>query len=290
MSLQKPPAIVTLISKIDSSAPYQSDFYQIKSWSYDLRDDGRPGTGFNDCLCVVMVRRGRFHFDLSKQSHDMHTGHLVIDKPNYDYRLRPAAGECSIFNFTDEFYQQLQEDLNLKHSFFFSNPNLLSLMLKTSPEMEYLHYQILKQSKVGSKLETDNLVLELLKLIAGIITNSSPDEEFEVVQKPYHLQTVERAKEYINQQFATDISLCEISSYSYVSPFHFSRIFKKFTSFSPHQYLLNVRLKHAELMLKNTYSPISDVAFSSGFNSSEHFATAFRQKYRISPTQYRKEV
>jgi AraC family transcriptional regulator len=288
MPAQKQIQPIPLIPKVESAILYQSDFYQIKNWTFDFEGDRRLSNGFNDCLCVVFVKRGQFHFDLSAHSYDMHTGHIVIDKPNYEYTLRPATGECSIFNFINEFYRQITDDLNLKHSFFFSNPNILSLLLKTSPETEYLHYQILKKTCEGPRLEMDNLVLELLKQIIFIITNSTPDDQMEVSFKTHQLSTIERAKAYINEKFATDISLYEISSYSHVSPFHFSRIFKKFTSFSPYQYLLNVRLKHSELLLKNTSMLISEISFSSGFNSAEHFATAFKQRYGMSPTQYRK--
>lgn len=134
----------------------------------------------------------------------------------------------------------------------------------------------------------DNLVLELLKHIVASITNSLLEDEPNELMKKFHLATVERAKEYIHEHFATDISLYEIANYSHVSPFHFSRIFKKFTSFSPHQYLQNIRLKHGEMLLKNSMLPIAEISISSGFNSADYFATAFKQKYKMAPTQYRK--
>jgi transcriptional regulator GlxA family with amidase domain len=92
----------------------------------------------------------------------------------------------------------------------------------------------------------------------------------------------------MNENFFNDISLQELSSHCCVSPFHFSRVFKKFTAYSPHQYLLNIRLKHAEMMVRNTHQPLADVCFASGFNSIEHFATTFRQKFKVSPAAYRK--
>jgi AraC-like DNA-binding protein len=79
----------------------------------------------------------------------------------------------------------------------------------------------------------------------------------------------------------------QLAEYCYVSPFHFSRLFKTFTSASPHQFLLTVRLKQAELLLRNTTQPVADVAFSSGFNSIEHFTAAFKQKYKCPPAKYR---
>lgn len=283
-----PNSRITQVEKVFADYLFQSDFYQIKNWAFDFKDDKQPSNGFNDCLCVVIVKKGNFLFDLSKDSYDMHTGHIIIDKPNYEYRLRPATGECSIFNFTDDFYHQFIDDLNLNNSFFFSNPNILSLLLKSTPETEYLHYQIMKTVNNTGKLQMDNLVIELLKQIVSTITNSSPDDGIDVSLKTRHLITMERAKEYMHEKFAKDISLFEISSYSYVSPFHFSRIFKKFTSFSPYQYLQNIRLKHSEMLLKNTSLPVAEISFAAGFNSAEYFATAFRQKYKMNPTQYRK--
>src|SRR6185503_19416790 len=94
-------------------------------------------------------------------------------------------------------------------------------------------------------------------------------------------------KEYINNNFTSDISLTEIAEYSYVSLFHFSRIFKTFTSSSPHQFLLAIRLQHAAMLLRNSSMPVSDIAFTSGFNSIEYFTAAFRQKYNCPPSKFR---
>jgi transcriptional regulator GlxA family with amidase domain len=80
----------------------------------------------------------------------------------------------------------------------------------------------------------------------------------------------------------------EIAGYCFVSPFHFSRLFKTFTAFSPHQFLLNTRLKNAEILLKNTSLSIADIAFASGFNSIEHFSTAFKNKFKCAPSKMSK--
>jgi AraC family transcriptional regulator len=42
------------------------------------------------------------------------------------------------------------------------------------------------------------------------------------------------------------------------------------------------------MLLKNTLLPVAEISFAAGFNSAEYFATAFRQKYKMNPTQYRK--
>jgi AraC-like DNA-binding protein len=235
----------------------------------------------------MFVRKGNVKIDLANNYYEMYTGHVVVEKSDYQYRLRPSGGECSIFNFTNGFYDRFVEDYNLKHSFFFANPNLLSILVSTSPDIDYLHYRLMTNAYQAGKLEMDNLVLEMLQQIVERITDNNLDVEVPLSLRKIHMTTIENAKEYMNAHFHNDISLHELSDHCCVSPFHFSRIFKKFTSYSPYQYLMNIRLKHAEMLVRNTRMPITDICFSSGFNSSGHFATAFKDKYKMNPTQYR---
>jgi AraC family transcriptional regulator len=274
-------------NKVTSSILYTSDFCELKSWQYDFQHEQMASKGYNDCLCIVYVKSGNFFFDISRNSYDMYSGHLVIDKPDYEYQLRPATGECTIFNFTDSFYRQLVDDCSLNRSFFFSSPNLLSLMVKSSPEIDYLHFQILNGINQAGKLEIDNYILDFVKSLSSIICNQSLDFPIINSSRRLHLKPIEQAKEFIHARFANDISLFDLSDHCCVSPFHFTRIFKKFTHFTPHQYLQNVRLKHGETLLRTTRWPISDIAISCGFNTVEYFATAFRNKYGQNPSQYR---
>jgi AraC family transcriptional regulator len=289
MSSVKNPTEIKLFESISSDYLFTSDFYEIKNWSFDFKKEGKLSTGFNDCFCIVFIRNGNLHIDLASREYDMHIGHVVIEKANYEYRLRPTIGECSIFNFTPSFYEQLVHDYDLKKSFFFSKPNILSLLLNSSPEIDYLHHQIMKGVSESGKLEIDSLVLALVQQITGCITDKAFDGELPSSLKRNHIGTIEKAKAYMHEKFADDISLRDLADHCHVSPFHFCRIFKKFTAYSPHQYLMNIRLKHAEMLLRNTMQPITDICFTSGFNSLEHFATMFKQKYRLNPTQYRKE-
>jgi len=172
---------------------------------------------------------------------------------------------------------------------FFSDNDWHSTLIKTGPETEFLHFQIIQLvlTRAGSKLHIDNMVVEIIEKVLGNITDYKPDNRINARLKQNHLITIERAKEYITQHFIDDISLMQIADHCYVSPFHFSRLFKTFTTVSPHQYLLTTRLKNAELLLRNTAQPVADIAFSSGFNSIEHFTAAFKQKYKCPPAAYR---
>ncbi|AEE53667.1 helix-turn-helix domain-containing protein [Haliscomenobacter hydrossis] len=290
MALKFPGTNQNPFEKVFSKNLYVSDFYEIKHWSYDFTLGEQDKAGFNDCLCLVYIQKGNFLFDLSRKAHEMYSGYILLEKQNYEYKMRPSVGACTIFNFTNDFYQQFLMGLNLEHSFFFSNPNLISLVLQSAPETDYLHHQILQQFNVAAKLEMDHLVLDFFNQVARTINNLLPEDESSFILPANGLNAVELAREYIHKNFIQDISLQELSTNCFVSPFHFSRVFKKITAYSPHQYLQQVRLKHGEMLLKNSSIPVAEVAYACGFSSPAYFATAFKQRYKLNPAQYRKSI
>lgn len=75
----------------------------------------------------------------------------------------------------------------------------------------------------------------------------------------------------------------------HVTSTHFRRIFKEMAGLPPQQYLLQMRLSKAAELLKNTSAPIKEIAALSGWENVFYFSRLFRQKYYISPLQYRKE-
>ena len=121
-----------------------------------------------------------------------------------------------------------------------------------------------------------------------------PNFQFWIMQvnrslKQFHLGTVETARNYIFENFNQNISLQQLAKHCLVSPFHFSRVFKTIMNVSPHQYLTEVRLNHAKVLLTSTDQSIADITYACGFNSPEHFATSYRQRFRINPTAQRKQ-
>jgi len=75
----------------------------------------------------------------------------------------------------------------------------------------------------------------------------------------------------------------------HVTAIHFRRIFKEITGLPPQQFLIQTRLNKAAELLKSTSNPIKEIAALSGWENVFYFSRLFRQKYYISPLQYRKE-
>ena len=102
-----------------------------------------------------------------------------------------------------------------------------------------------------------------------------------------HQQYISDVVAYIHQNFDKDISLDEISKQAYSSKYHFSRVFKKYTSYSPYQYLIGVRLDHSRMLLHNSNAAIKAIAAQCGFKRLDYFSAIFKKNFKCSPSQYR---
>jgi AraC family transcriptional regulator of adaptative response / DNA-3-methyladenine glycosylase II len=70
---------------------------------------------------------------------------------------------------------------------------------------------------------------------------------------------------------------------------HLRRIFQAAHGVTPHDYLTTQRLLLAKQLLTDTTQPVTQVALASGFDSLRRFNAAFVERYRLNPTQLRRE-
>ena len=75
-----------------------------------------------------------------------------------------------------------------------------------------------------------------------------------------------------------------------LSPSRFRHLFKQETGTSPAQYLKEVRLRKAEVMLRTTFLSVKQVLKRVGLGSNSHFVHDFRKAHGTTPTAYRRAV
>jgi AraC-like DNA-binding protein len=95
------------------------------------------------------------------------------------------------------------------------------------------------------------------------------------------------ATSHIKHNFKNKITLEELSSRVNLSPFHFSRVFKKETGYSPYEYIQITRINEAKKLLKGSNLLIKEVAFATGFNSESSFVTSFKKHTKLTPKNFR---
>lgn len=98
---------------------------------------------------------------------------------------------------------------------------------------------------------------------------------------------IEEVVAYVNQNISESLSLEVMAENASLSPYHFSRLFKKETGFSPYRFVLETRVNHAKFYLKTTNISIKELAYKVGFQSESSFCTAFKKLIKVTPSDYR---
>jgi AraC family transcriptional regulator len=92
-----------------------------------------------------------------------------------------------------------------------------------------------------------------------------------------------RAVEYIQDQLGTDLTVSGIAQAVYLSPYHFTKLFKESTGQSPYQYVVKARVKKAKELLTTGKFTISEVAQHVGFADQSHLTRHFKRVFGLPP-------
>lgn len=92
---------------------------------------------------------------------------------------------------------------------------------------------------------------------------------------------------YIGEHFAQDLSVEVLAKRAGLSPYHFIRVFRRETGFTPHQYLMNTRIAAAKYLLKNSNLSTKSICFQTGFSCESVFCSAFKKHQGLTPGAYR---
>lgn len=97
--------------------------------------------------------------------------------------------------------------------------------------------------------------------------------------------SIDRARQYIETHFAHNPSLDQLARIAGLSPFHFHRQFLRNRGISPHEYLIQVKIKTARKLLTQGAS-IAGVAHDLGFADQSHFSRFFKRAIGVSPGRF----
>jgi AraC family transcriptional regulator len=99
-----------------------------------------------------------------------------------------------------------------------------------------------------------------------------------------------KVREFLRENLHRDLRLAEIAGVVGLSTFHFARAFKAAAGASPHRFLLEQRLNTACRLLEATDLSIGEISRAAGFQSLTGFGAAFRRRWSVSPSRYRRSV
>ena len=146
------------------------------------------------------------------------------------------------------------------------------------PQLEILENEAVSGSAF-QELRIKSIVTEILILLLRKATSN---------ETLYTPQPIQKLTAYINIHFKEDLTLDRIATALSFSPSYLGKLLKKQMGYTFNEYLNVIRLKRACYLLKTTNLPVKEIAFQTGYNSSEYFLYVFRKNMLVTPSQYRK--
>lgn len=148
----------------------------------------------------------------------------------------------------------------------------------TQAEEAYFHTRVIAPKQYEAMVRLLTIFAQHLSMVSNQL----------VVQQDHaEPQMISRAREFIREHQADDLSLSDVAKTVNCSTFYFCKMFKKATGLHFTEYLARVRVEKAKNLLLNPNLRISEIAYEVGFQSLTHFNRIFRRLVGESPTEYR---
>lgn len=270
------PAVIQAIEKIHDT-----------SWSMDLSR--------HDHYEMVYIKKGTATFMIDGIDVNMAANSLVIIKPQKSHKFIVRSDNCELivlyFNLRAQ-KEGVSSHASLKDFVEYIEDESVGsyIYLKLGKKNDIINVikRILRERmkpQVWGDFLSCLLVMELFVLLSRTLK-----QEWEQSVKNRNLKLHELlnvAKEYIDQNYAKDLTLSQVAKYIYLSDSYFAHSFKDKFGISPKSYILKIRIEEAKELLENTDMKIADVARIVGFSSQQRFNDIFRKFTEVTPLRYR---
>lgn len=100
--------------------------------------------------------------------------------------------------------------------------------------------------------------------------------------------TYQSCREYIRQNCLAIKSLEDVAEACHVDEAYLCRLFSRFDSQSPYQYLMQLKMGAAAVRLQREGKLVKQIAYELGFSDPFHFSRAFKNVFGLSPAAFRK--
>ncbi len=138
------------------------------------------------------------------------------------------------------------------------------------------------------ELQTLQLLLQLWDILYNHLDlTSNPSAVRRMDSKQARLQVM---MQYIHDHYQEEITLEEIAKAASISKSSALHLFQSGIQIPPVAYLIQYRLMQAAELLYNTTKPVSAIAAETGFTSAGYFCRKFKERYQMSPNEYRKHT
>ncbi len=227
---------------------------------------------------LLYVAGGIAHFVEGNTHYELGAGGIYIYQPqvpqDYYYLLREKP-DIYWVHFTGRKAGEILASMGL--------PLGQPIQLTIREELPELFEKIIVELRLNRYRNADMAESYLRQLLITAARYHNADSGEKQVYNSMFDEIINR----FHQEYQNDISVAAYAAEYHISNSWFIREFKKYTGYSPKQYITNLRLQHAKELLNNRYLSISDIATLVGYENQLYFSRIFHKYIGMSPREYR---
>lgn len=140
-------------------------------------------------------------------------------------------------------------------------------------------------SKQNHSVYFDIDAMSVILQVCSTLMNQDPS--FVRKKDPFSIM-LKQTIEYIDNNYFKELDVAVLAENAGYSRFHFSRLFKAHTGFSPRGYITKVRIEKAKDMLTRSNFPLQIIAEKAGFGTVNYLIRVFKEQENITPGKYRR--
>lgn len=144
----------------------------------------------------------------------------------------------------------------------------------------HMHFQKLNEAAHNSGKHQNVLRLraEFYAMLCAVVAACTPDGGYYAIRE---------GVEALRSEWSDNAKMGKYAALCGISETYFYRCFREWAGKSPVEYRNDLRLSHAEAMLRHTDMPISEIAAIVGFEDPFYFSRTFTGRFGSSPKAYR---
>ncbi len=219
-------------------------------------------------------------------------GDIMIIPGGILHSLSPAR-DCNgfVYFLSLEFLEKIRSAscvmTSLRHPIFLTKDGLPALHLAAGSLLEQMREAYFSDNELRELL-VDSYVLQLVERLLNHSLREPDSSHSRIDKQQEYRELFAKVALYIDEHYAEQLSVEQVSSHFGLSKYYFSRLFAKYLHCQFNEFLTLRRLKAAEAMLMKPDMSITDIAYSCGFGSNSTFSRLFHEHRGCSPSEYRK--
>jgi len=247
-------------------------YYEMKSLC-NPDDPFYEKTHFHAVYEFYINIEGNLSFHAGNQIYPISKGDIIVCRPSELHNC--IYNEATVHRYRclwiyfepgSEFEKHLH-NLNFKQKYSFDR--------KTNEKIDALFSTFTESSIAEQKIRIHTFL--------SLLFENENIAEQTLAPIPKHLKN---AIEYINNNYAEIKSISEVADNCYISIPTINRLFRKYLSTTPSDFINVAKLAAAKQFLEDGYS-VTDACIQSGFSNCSYFITLFKNQYGTTPHKYK---